>query len=102
MYREKEEVVVRVRDHGIGIPAEEQERIFEKFYRVTAPENQSIPGSGLGLTLVSQIARAHGGSISVEHTDAMPPVHMDDDMQYLPTPLELPWSPGWPHSEYNA
>lgn len=57
--------VIEVQDFGLGIPREEQGRIFEKFYRVPGKENQAIPGTGLGLTLVSQIARAHGGGVEV-------------------------------------
>jgi signal transduction histidine kinase len=66
LVRDDDEVVVRVADHGIGIAAEEQSRIFEKFYRVSTPETQPIPGTGLGLTLVAQIAKAHGGRVTVE------------------------------------
>jgi signal transduction histidine kinase len=64
--RENGEVVVRVADHGIGIAPEEQVRIFEKFYRVSTPETQPIPGTGLGLALVAQIAIAHGGRVTVD------------------------------------
>ncbi len=64
--RENGDAVIRVTDHGVGIPAEEQARIFEKFYRVPSPENQLIPGTGLGLSLVAQIVRAHGGRVDVE------------------------------------
>jgi len=60
------EVVISVRDGGIGIPAKEQCKIFEKFYRVPTPENRRIPGTGLGLTLVDHIARSHGGFVSVD------------------------------------
>jgi signal transduction histidine kinase len=63
---ENGEAMVRVADHGIGIAPEEQARIFEKFYRVSAPETQRIPGTGLGLALVAQIAMAHGGRVTVE------------------------------------
>ncbi len=59
------DAVIEVRDYGAGIPPEEQGRIFEKFYRVATPENQQIPGTGLGLTLVAQIAHAHGGRVEV-------------------------------------
>ena len=58
--------VIEVTDRGVGIPTKEQNRIFEKFYRVPTPENQRIPGTGLGLTLVEHIARAHGGHVEVE------------------------------------
>ena len=60
------DAAIMVTDHGIGIPAAEQERIFEKFYRASTPENQHIPGTGLGLSLVAQIARAHGGRVEVQ------------------------------------
>ncbi|MGD0199203.1 MAG: ATP-binding protein [Bryobacteraceae bacterium] len=60
------DVVVRVADHGIGIPPEEQSRIFERFYRVPNRENQLIPGTGLGLALVAHIIKAHGGRVEVE------------------------------------
>jgi len=55
-----------VEDHGIGIPREEQSKIFEKFYRVCDPLVHNTKGSGLGLCLVRHIAQAHGGNVSVE------------------------------------
>ena len=64
--REGDRAVIRVVDRGIGIDPREQGRIFEKFYRVPARENQSLPGTGLGLSLVAHIAEAHGGSVEVE------------------------------------
>ena len=59
-------IVLRVTDRGVGIPREEQARIFEKFYRAPTSENQTIPGTGLGLALVAQIAKAHGGRVAVD------------------------------------
>lgn len=59
-------VVIRVADRGVGIAPEELARIFERFYRVRSPENERLPGTGLGLTLVDYIVKAHGGSVSVE------------------------------------
>lgn len=59
-------IAIAVRDYGIGIPAEHRRRIFERFYRVPTPENQGVPGAGLGLTLVAHIAKAHGGEVVVE------------------------------------
>jgi signal transduction histidine kinase len=56
---------IRVEDHGIGIEPVEQERIFESFYRAPIAENQHIPGTGLGLTIVAHIAKAHGGRVEV-------------------------------------
>ena len=55
--------VVTVLDHGIGIPAEELTRIFDRFYRCES--SRSTPGSGLGLSLVQAILRAHHGEIKV-------------------------------------
>jgi len=52
--------VLEVRDHGPGIPEDERERIFEPFYRLIATR-ESGRGSGLGLALVREIARRHGG-----------------------------------------
>jgi signal transduction histidine kinase len=57
---------IQVVDRGIGIPAEERKRVFEKFYRVPTRENELLPGTGLGLTLVEHVARAHGGHVTVE------------------------------------
>jgi len=57
---------IRVVDRGIGVPLEEQKRIFEKFYRSPTRENDLLPGTGLGLTLVEHVARAHGGGVTVE------------------------------------
>jgi signal transduction histidine kinase len=62
------EVVLNVTDQGIGVAPEEQGRIFEKFYRARTAETRAIPGAGLGLALVSQIMRAHGGSCAVNST----------------------------------
>jgi signal transduction histidine kinase len=62
---EGEELVLTVADHGIGIPREEQARIFDKFYRAGRSETQGRRGSGVGLALVRHVAEAHGGSVSV-------------------------------------
>jgi signal transduction histidine kinase len=60
------EAIISVRDEGIGIAPADQARIFEKFYRISTPENQRIPGTGLGLTLVDHIVKGHDGSVRVE------------------------------------
>jgi two-component system sensor histidine kinase KdpD len=59
------EIHVRVSDRGIGIPADDLERIFEKFYRVQRPEK--ISGTGLGLSISKGIVEAHGGRIWAEN-----------------------------------
>jgi signal transduction histidine kinase len=59
-------LVVAVADEGMGIPPEEQERIFEKFYRIGRSETQGRRGSGVGLALVRHIMDAHGGRVTVE------------------------------------
>lgn len=59
-------VALSVRDGGLGIPAEEQARIFDKFYRVGRSDTQGRRGSGVGLALVRHIVEAHGGRVTVE------------------------------------
>ena len=59
-------VLVSVTDTGIGIPADEIGHVFERFRRVRSGAAQSIPGTGLGLTIVKQIVEMHGGKIWVE------------------------------------
>lgn len=68
LYRENGCVKLEVIDHGIGIPPDEQHKIFEKFYRVGDPLVHNTKGSGLGLSLVQHIARAHGGDVVVDST----------------------------------
>jgi len=63
--REGEHAVVRVRDQGPGVPAEERERIFEPFYRL-AGASERYGGVGLGLALVRSITRRHHGSVQCE------------------------------------
>lgn len=62
--REGGQVRVAVRDHGIGIPPEDLPHVFERFHR--AANARKLSGSGIGLNMVSQIVRLHGGEISVE------------------------------------
>jgi len=59
-------VVLRVEDRGAGIAREERERVFEPFYRGPVAERNHAPGSGLGLSLVRHVVRAHGGSVRAE------------------------------------
>ncbi len=64
--RDGENVVIEVADRGIGIPQDELEKIFEKFYQARNAVRQSAKGTGLGLTLVKHTAEAHGGRVSVK------------------------------------
>ena len=57
--------VLRVRDQGIGIPARDVERIFERFYRVDRARSRETGGTGLGLAIVRHVATNHGGTVTV-------------------------------------
>ncbi|HEY8630406.1 MAG TPA: ATP-binding protein [Gaiellaceae bacterium] len=59
-------VKVRVSDTGMGISAEDQERLFTRFFRTAAASEQAIQGTGLGLAIVKAIVEGHGGTITVE------------------------------------
>jgi signal transduction histidine kinase len=59
-------VTISVIDHGFGIPSEEREKVFEKFYRVGNCLVHDVKGSGLGLSIVKHIIEAHHGRITVE------------------------------------
>jgi signal transduction histidine kinase len=59
-------VVLRVRDHGVGIPAHELKRVFKRFYRVPDRSVSQVKGTGLGLFIVRSIARKHGGKVFAE------------------------------------
>ena len=62
-------VEVKVLDRGLGVPRGCEEKIFEQFYRAHDSLSSGIQGSGLGLTLARQIARAHGGDVVYEPRD---------------------------------
>jgi signal transduction histidine kinase len=66
LFRDNGSVKLEVVDHGIGIPPAEQQKIFDKFYRVGDPLVHNTKGSGLGLSLVRHIVRAHGGEVLVD------------------------------------
>jgi len=66
--REEDFIRIAVRDEGIGIPAKELPRIFERFYRVDRARSRELGGTGLGLAIVKHIAIAHGGEVLVEST----------------------------------
>lgn len=62
---------VEVRDTGIGIPAEHQERIFERFYRVDKSHSKELGGTGLGLSIVKHAARLHNAGINLQSTEGV-------------------------------
>lgn len=64
--RRGDEAVFAVRDHGVGVPPEEQARIFEPFRRGAQARGAAIPGVGLGLCVSRRIVEAHGGQIELE------------------------------------
>ncbi len=60
------QIVIEVADTGIGIRAEEVEKVFDKFYRSTDPRVEKITGTGLGLTLAREVIRLHGGELTLQ------------------------------------
>jgi signal transduction histidine kinase/ligand-binding sensor domain-containing protein/DNA-binding response OmpR family regulator len=62
-------VEVSIRDDGPGIPADQLEKIFERFYQVEATDRRRWPGAGIGLALAVQLVELHGGSIAVESAE---------------------------------
>jgi len=63
---EEKRIVLRVQDHGVGIPPEDVKRIFRRFYRVTHRGVAHVKGTGLGLFIVRAIAKKHGGRVFAE------------------------------------
>lgn len=69
VFAEGGQVVFEVRDHGIGIPPEHLDKIFQRFYRVPQQqEAQQVEGNGLGLAISYEIVEKHGGKLTVEST----------------------------------
>ncbi len=62
---EPDAVFIEVEDTGVGIPRDEQERLFQRFFRSSSASAQAIPGTGLGLVISKAIVEAHGGAVSV-------------------------------------
>lgn len=64
--RNDNHAVVQIRDTGIGIAPQEQQRIFDRFYRVDSDRSRDTGGSGLGLAIAEAIVKAHKGSLQVQ------------------------------------
>jgi PAS domain S-box-containing protein len=64
--KEQQRIVVSVRDFGIGVAEEYQQKIFERFFQVTDPEGRTYPGLGIGLYISCEIIKRHGGQMWVE------------------------------------
>ncbi len=65
-FLEEEAVFLEVQDMGAGISKDDQKKVFEKFFRSSQPASKNIEGSGIGLTLVDHIVKAHGGQVMIE------------------------------------
>jgi signal transduction histidine kinase len=63
--KDEDEALVKIKDSGIGIPEGEQEKIFERFYRVDKSRSRESGGVGLGLSIAEWVAHAHKGRIKV-------------------------------------
>jgi signal transduction histidine kinase len=66
VHRRRDEILVSVRDRGIGISAEDQQQLFTPFFRANSGLTRTEPGTGLGLSLVKKISELHGGTVSVK------------------------------------
>lgn len=66
VFRKGEEILLQVRDDGIGIPADQQEKVWQRFYQVDSSRSDEEGGAGLGLAMVRQIAQIHGGYMTLE------------------------------------
>jgi signal transduction histidine kinase len=68
---DRQHVELQVRDTGVGIPVQEQARIFDRFHQVQGARSRSQEGTGIGLALVQELVRLHGGSVGVESAEGL-------------------------------
>ena len=66
--RRADQVILTVKDDGIGIPEDAQDRVFERFYRVDKSHSKATGGTGLGLSIVKHAAQCHNADIHLEST----------------------------------
>jgi len=66
VWPDESNIFIEVEDRGVGIGGEEQQKVFEKFYRSGTVHESNIKGSGIGLTIVDHIVKAHGGEVFLE------------------------------------
>ena len=74
-------VRIAVQDFGLGVPDEAREHLFDRFFQVCHPEVKNLSGAGIGLSLVSEIAKMHGGTIWFDS------VHGQGSTFYLELPV---------------
>jgi signal transduction histidine kinase len=65
-YRSDEVAVLEVSDTGMGMTAEDQAQLFQRFFRTASATDSAIQGTGLGLSIVQAIVEAHGGAVTVQ------------------------------------
>ena len=80
---------VRVADNGVGIPAQERERIFEQFHRINEPSFINVPGTGLGLYISRHLAEANGGRLTLESSSPQEGAVFLLTLPAEPTPAEV-------------
>nr|WP_202387947.1 ATP-binding protein [Nocardioides flavescens] len=90
-------VDISVVDQGIGIPSNEIDRIFERFYRVDPARHRSTGGTGLGLSIVKHVAATHGGDIRVWSVEGQGSTFTLTLPQHVPSGADA--SPEHPHRE---